>query len=58
MKTFIALITLSATTSSVVGIYTEDIFNAITLYTPLALISIVIKDSLEDRRIKRILEEK
>ncbi|MFK4181409.1 hypothetical protein ACI2K3_07250 [Staphylococcus cohnii] len=58
MKTFIALITLSATASSVVGIYTEDIFNAITLYTPLALISIVIKDSLEDRRIKRILEEK
>lgn len=62
MKIFIGLITLSATASSVVGIVTEDIFNAISLYTPLALISIVVKDSLENRRIRRkyknILEEK
>ena len=62
MKIFIGLITLSATASSVIGIVTEDIFNAISLYTPLALISIVVKDSLEDRRIRRkyknILEEK
>lgn len=62
MRIFIGLITLSATASSVVGIVTEDIFNAISLYTPLALISIVVKDSLEDRRIRRkyknILEEK
>ncbi|WP_210138349.1 MULTISPECIES: hypothetical protein [unclassified Staphylococcus] len=53
MRIFIGLITLSATASSVVGIYTEDIFNALALYTPLSLISIVVKDSLEDRRIRR-----
>ena len=62
MKTFIGLIALSATASSVVGFYTEDIFNALALYTPLALISIVVKDTLDDRRIRRkyknILEEK
>ncbi|PTJ66854.1 MULTISPECIES: hypothetical protein [Staphylococcus] len=53
MKTFIGLIALSATASSVVGFYTEDIFNALALYTPLALISIVVKNSLDDRRIRR-----
>ena len=62
MRIFIGLIALSATASSVVGIVTEDIFNAISLYTPLALISIVVKDSLEDKRIRRkyknIMEEK
>lgn len=62
MKTFIGLIALSATTSSVVGFYTEDIFNALALYTPLALISIVVKDTLDDRKLKRkyknIMEEK
>lgn len=61
MKIFISLVTASATASSVVGIVTEDIFNAISLYTPLALISIVVKDSLEDKRIRRkyknIMEE-
>ena len=59
MKTFIGLITLSATASSVVGFYTEDIFNALALYTPLALISIVVKDTLDDRKIrKQLMEEK
>jgi len=62
MKTFIGLITLSATASSVVGIVTQDIFNTLALYTPLALISIVVKNSLEERRIRRkyknIMEEK
>lgn len=62
MRIFIGLIALSATASSVVGIVTEDIFNSLSMYTPLALISIVIKDSLEDRRIRRkyknIMEEK
>ncbi|HDT7011336.1 TPA: hypothetical protein QE972_002130 [Staphylococcus aureus] len=62
MKIFIGLITLSATTSSIVGIVTQDIFNTLALYTPLALISLVVKDTLEDRRIRRkyqkILEEK
>lgn len=57
MKTFIGLITLSATASSVVGIVTQDIFNAISMYTPLALISIVVKDTLENRKIKKILME-
>lgn len=57
MRIFIGLITLSATASSIVGIVTEDIFNALSLYTPLALISIVVKDSLENRKIKKILKE-
>lgn len=57
MKTFLGLITLSATASTVVGVYTNDIFNALALYTPLSLISIVIKDGLEDRKIKKILKE-
>lgn len=62
MKTFIGLITLSVTASSVVGIVTQDIFNTLALYTPLALISIVVKNSLDDRRIRRkykqLMEEK
>ncbi|MDW3961049.1 hypothetical protein QI324_12320 [Staphylococcus saprophyticus] len=62
MKTFIGLITLSATASSVVGIVTQDIFNTLALYTPLALISIVVKNSLDNRRIRRkykqLMEEK
>lgn len=62
MRIFIGLIALSATASSVVGFYTEDIFNALALYTPLALISIVVKDTLDDRRIRRkykqLMEEK
>lgn len=57
MKTFIGLIALSATASTAVGVYTNDIFNALALYTPLSLISIVIKDGLEDRKIKKILKE-
>ena len=62
MRIFIGLIALSATASSIVGFYTEDIFNALALYTPLALISIVIKDSLDYKRIRRkykqLMEEK
>lgn len=57
MRIFIGLITLSATASSVVGIVTQDIFNSLAMYTPLALISIVVKDSLEDRKIKKQLKE-
>lgn len=57
MKTFIGLITLSATASSVVGIVTEDIFDSLALYTPLTLISVVVKNSLDDRKIKKILKE-
>ncbi|MGJ5911540.1 hypothetical protein ACSBQ8_04905 [Staphylococcus equorum] len=58
MRIFIGLIALSATASSIVGIVTEDIFHAISLYTPLALISIVVKDTLENRKVKKILEGK
>ncbi|MDW4046993.1 hypothetical protein QI177_08290 [Staphylococcus saprophyticus] len=57
MKLFASLITLSATASTAVGVYTNDIFNALSLYTALSLISIVIKDGLEDRKIKKILKE-
>lgn len=57
MRIFIGLITLSATASSVVGIVTQDIFNSLAMYTPLALISIVVKDSFEDRKIKKTLKE-
>ncbi|WP_404340619.1 hypothetical protein [Staphylococcus equorum] len=57
MRIFIGLITLSATASSVVGIVTQDIFNTLALYTPLALISIVVKNSLEERKVKKILKE-
>mgnify|MGYP007024501294 CR=1 FL=1 len=57
MRIFIGLITLSATASSVVGIVTQDIFNSLAMYTPLALISIVVKDTLENRKIKKQLME-
>ncbi|MGW7849278.1 hypothetical protein ACWEW2_01740 [Staphylococcus xylosus] len=62
MKLFGTLIAASSLTSFAVGYVTEDIFNALALYTPLALISIVVKDSLDDRRIRRkykqLMEEK
>lgn len=60
MKIFTSLILASATVSAAVGIYTNDIFHALTLYIPLSLISIVVKDSLEDRKLRRKykLEEK
>ncbi|HHR7528799.1 TPA: hypothetical protein ACS9ID_001472 [Staphylococcus aureus] len=57
MRIFIGLITLSATASSIVGIVTEDIFNTLALYIPLALISVVVKNSLEERKVKKILKE-
>ncbi|MGU3344070.1 hypothetical protein ACLBV9_10420 [Staphylococcus succinus] len=57
MKTFIGLITLSATASSVVGVVTQDMFNSLAMYTPLALISIVVKDTMENRKNKKILME-
>ena len=53
MKIFTSLIIASATASAAVGIYTDDIFNALALYTPLSLISIVVKESLEDRKLRR-----
>lgn len=53
MKIFISLVTASAVISTAVGIYTDDIFNALALYTPLSLISIGIKEGLEDRKLRR-----
>ncbi|MBN6756186.1 hypothetical protein [Staphylococcus saprophyticus] len=53
MKIFTTLILSSTTASAAVGIYTDDIFNALALYTPLSLISIVVKESLEDRKLRR-----
>ena len=62
MKIFISLVTASAAVSFAVGIYTDDIFNSLALYTPLSLLSIVVKDTLENRKLKRkyknIMEEK
>lgn len=60
MKIFTSMILASAAVSTAVGIYTNNIFNALTLYTPLSLISIVVKESLEDRKLRRKykLEEK
>ncbi|MCE4984722.1 hypothetical protein KJC01_03380 [Staphylococcus arlettae] len=53
MKIFISLVTASAAVSFAVGIYTDDIFNSLALYTPLSLLSIVVKDTLENRKLKR-----
>lgn len=52
MKIFISLIFASATASAAVGLYTNDIFNSLALYTPLSLISIGIKEGLEDRKLR------
>lgn len=53
MKIFVSLVTASAAVSFAVGIYTDDIFNSLALYTPLSLLSIVVKESLENRKLKR-----
>lgn len=53
MKIFVSLVTASAGVSFAVGIYTDDIFNSLALYTPLSLLSIVVKESLENRKLKR-----
>ncbi|MDK9866577.1 hypothetical protein ACP3TM_14120 [Staphylococcus sp. IPLA37010] len=57
MKTFIGLIALSATASSIVGIVTQDIFNTLALYTPLAFTSWAITEWFNDRKIKKQLLE-
>ncbi|MCI2788761.1 MULTISPECIES: hypothetical protein [Staphylococcus] len=58
MKIFIGMIASSVIVSTGVGMYTEDIFNALALYTPLSLISVLAQKSLEDRKVKKILEGK
>lgn len=59
MKLFAILITASSLTSSVVGLVTQDIFNSLALYTPLAFTSWAITEWFNDRKIKKqLLEEK
>ncbi|WP_176721240.1 hypothetical protein [Staphylococcus saprophyticus] len=57
MKLFAALIKASSLTSFSVGYVTEDIFNAISLYTPLAFTSWAITEWFNDRKIKKQLLE-
>ncbi|MDN5811330.1 MAG: hypothetical protein L0H21_07345 [Tetragenococcus koreensis] len=59
MKLFSSLITASSLTSFAVGYVTEDIFNSLALYTPLAFTSWAITEWFNDRKIKKqLLEEK
>ena len=59
MKLFAALITASSLTSFAVGYVTEDIFNSLALYSPLAFTSWAITEWFNDRKIKKqLLEEK
>lgn len=53
MKTFSGLIILSSLISSTVGVITNDFFNALACYTPLAMILVVINDNLKQRKINR-----
>ncbi|MFH4903779.1 hypothetical protein ABVB41_12455 [Staphylococcus cohnii] len=59
MKLFGTLITVSSLASFVVGYVTEDIFNSMALYSPLAITSWAITEWFNDRKIrKQLLEEK
>ncbi|MCT1652733.1 hypothetical protein [Staphylococcus saprophyticus] len=59
MKLFGTLITASSLTSFAVGYVTEDIFNSMALYSPLAITSWAITEWFNDRKIrKQLLEEK
>ncbi|MDK9844511.1 hypothetical protein P1A28_12495 [Staphylococcus equorum] len=59
MKLFATLIAASSVTSFAVGYVTEDIFNSLALYTPLAFTSWAITEWFNDRKIKKqLLEEK
>lgn len=59
MKLFGILITASSLTSFAVGYVTEDIFNSLALYSPLAVTSWAITEWFNDRKIrKQLLEEK
>ncbi|MEX6357953.1 hypothetical protein ACUW54_001415 [Staphylococcus cohnii] len=58
MKFFGILITASSLTSFAVGYVTEDIFNSLALYSPLAITSWAISEWFNDRKIKKqLLEE-
>lgn len=56
MKLFSTLITASSLTSFAVGYVTEDIFNAISLYTPLAFTSWAVSEWFSGR--KQLMEVK
>ncbi|RIL96094.1 hypothetical protein BUY80_12365 [Staphylococcus equorum] len=59
MKFFGILIAASSLTSFAVGYVTEDIFNSMALYSPLAITSWAITEWFNDRKIrKQLLEEK
>lgn len=59
MKLFGILITASSLASFAVGYVTEDIFNSMALYSPLAITSWAITEWFNDRKIrKQLMEEK
>lgn len=59
MKLFGTLIAASSLTSFAVGYVTEDIFNSMALYSPLAITSWAITEWFNDRKIrKQLVEEK
>lgn len=55
MKLFGILITASSLTSFAVGYVTEDIFNSLALYSPLAVTSWAITEWFNDRKLKTII---
>ena len=57
MKLFGILITASSLTSFAVGYVTEDIFNSMALYSPLAITSWAITEWFNDRKIRNQLME-
>ena len=57
MKIFGILIIASSLTSFAVGYVTEDIFNSLALYSPLAITSWAITEWFNDRKIKKQLLE-
>lgn len=57
MKFFGILITASSLTSFAIGYVTEDIFNSLALYSPLAITSWAITEWFNDRKIKKQLLE-
>ncbi|MDW4515661.1 hypothetical protein QI083_04665 [Staphylococcus saprophyticus] len=57
MKFFGILITSSSLTSFAVGAYTDNIFNSLALYSPLAITSWAITEWFNDRKIKKQLLE-
>ncbi|WP_312574745.1 hypothetical protein [Staphylococcus saprophyticus] len=57
MRFFATLIAASSLTSFAVGYVTEDIFNSLALYSPLAITSWAITEWFNDRKIKKQLLE-